>query len=213
MKHRKTLLMADEPDATKMRPSDWNDWHALPAYTVATLPTPGIAGRLAWVTDGASPVYLDTGTSWISIGLASGGAAEDAWPIGSLFISAVATNPSVLLGFGTWERYKQGFALVSLADGDGDFGTIGAEVGAKTHTLITTEMPVHTHVVTDPGHTHPVPVGGASSGAGLATGNVSSYEYRVQSNTTGITMQNAGGGAAHNNIQPSTPVYVWKRTA
>ncbi len=30
------------------------------------------------------------------------------WPIGSIFISTVSTNPATLLGFGTWELQSSG---------------------------------------------------------------------------------------------------------
>ncbi len=71
---------------------------------------------------------------------------------------------------------------------DASFGTLGGTVGEKTHTLITSEIPSHTHTYNaDNG-------GGATtasllgrSGAPLGAGNTSSV----------------GGDGAHNNIQPS----------
>lgn len=61
-----------------------------------------------------------------------GGSIEAAWPVGSVFISMVATNPAELLGFGTWEARGAGRVLVGLDAGDEDFDEVGAEAGAKT---------------------------------------------------------------------------------
>lgn len=102
--------------------------------------------------------------------------------------------------------------------------TLGAVGGAQTVTLTTTEMPTHTHSVTDPGHAHTetghthnlldVSSGGGSGNFISPTGTVAtSYTAKgsmvqsttitINSNTTGITNQNAGSGGAHNNMQPS----------
>jgi hypothetical protein len=56
----------------------------------------------------------------------------EAFPIGSLFFAAVSTNPATLLGYGTWAAWGPGRVFVCYADGDPDFGTLGAEGGAKT---------------------------------------------------------------------------------
>lgn len=89
---------------------------------------------------------------------------------------------------------------------------VGKILGAATHTLVTGETPAHNHAVTDPGHTHPplspstvirAARGGGSSGyATTNAGQVISQDAGVGSNTTGISTNNTGDGAAHNNVHP-----------
>lgn len=55
-----------------------------------------------------------------------------AWPVGSIFISAVSTDPNTLLGFGTWSAIAAGKVLVGLDSGDADFDTLAETGGAKT---------------------------------------------------------------------------------
>lgn len=68
-------------------------------------------------------------------------------------------------------------------------GTIGAKVGAETHTLITAEIPSHDH--------SSLQFGPNAGGAGLRADAIVTTDTR-----TGST----GGGGAHNNMQPSTVV-------
>lgn len=81
-----------------------------------------------------------------------GDPALDALPVGFVFISVVATNPNTLLGYGTWAAFGAGRVLVGLDAGDPAFDTVEETGGAKTHTLLTTEIPAHTHV--QDAHTH-----------------------------------------------------------
>lgn len=162
------------------------------------------------------------------------GSAASAWPLGSIFIAAVNTNPATLLGFGTWAAFAAGRVLVGFDSGDADFDAAEKTGGAKTHTLTTSEMPAHTHVqdahghnVTDPGHAHtqrhfPTATGG-STGQTVDTsmsGTQTNSGLSTTTATTGLTVntatavnQNTGGGAAHNNLQPYVTVFMWKRTA
>jgi microcystin-dependent protein len=90
--------------------------------------------------------------------------------------------------------------------------TMGAAGGVQTVTLQATEMPVHNHGVTDPGHSHAMTSRGSDLPQGgngrFADGawNVTNGPSTV-SNTTGISIQNAGGSGAttqaHNNTQPT----------
>lgn len=163
-----------------------------------------------------------------------GPVVSTAWPVGSVFISVVDTNPATLLGFGTWAAIGAGRVLVGFDSGDADFDTLEETGGAKTHTLTTTEIPAHTHIqdqhghgITDAGHTHltqryPTATGG-SSGFTIDTsmsGTLADNTLPTKSAVTGVSVnnatavnQNAGGGAAHNNMPPFLVVRFWERTA
>lgn len=126
---------------------------------------------------------------------------SNAFPVGSVFIAVVSTNPATLLGYGTWAAFGAGRVLVGIDAVDTDFDTAEETGGAKTHTLTSAEMPAHTHDEQAPSS--------ASSGAmkfGIDT-NASG------SQAAGITTASAGGGGAHNNLPPYVVVYMWKRTA
>ncbi|MBR0780465.1 phage tail protein [Bradyrhizobium iriomotense] len=82
--------------------------------------------------------------------------------------------------------------------------SLGAVGGLENHTLTSAQMPTHSHGVTDPGHTHTytqsAAFGASGSGAGI---NGATTGGATGSSTTGITIQNAGSGGAHNNVQPT----------
>ena len=143
---------------------------------------------------------------------------ERVYPIGSVFVSVVNTNPALLLGIGVWQAIAAGRVLVGVDTGDADFDAAEKTGGAKTVTLTEAQIPAHTHAVNDPGHTH---VQGVNS---TATGGLSGYTadtstntrvnsgYSTSSATTGITNTNTGGGGSHSNVQPFLAVFIWKRT-
>ena len=70
-----------------------------------------------------------------------------AWPVGSIFISAVATNPADLLGGGTWEAFGTGRVLVGIDAGQTEFDTLLETGGSKTQTLVEANLPSHTHAI------------------------------------------------------------------
>lgn len=156
------------------------------------------------------------------------------WPVGSVFIAVVSTNPATLLGFGTWSAFATGRVLVGIDAGQVEFDVVEETGGAKTHTLTTAEMPAHAHTgstvaITDPGHTHGgrnltnAAAGQSAPGVsppwqGANPSDVDDQANKITvSNTTGITasptIASQGGGGAHNNLPPYIVVHMWKRTA
>lgn len=119
------------------------------------------------------------------------------YPVGSLYTSTVSTNPGTILGVGTWVAFGAGRVMVGIDAGQTEFDTVEETGGAKTHTLTVDEMPAHTHTISsttaDGGGTNIVDMGVTASGS--------------------VTTGSAGGGAAHNNLQPYIIVYMWKRTS
>lgn len=134
------------------------------------------------------------------------GAPGPSWqlPVGAIYASTVSTNPGTAgqLGYGTWAAFAQGRTLVGILAADPDFGTPGATPGAKTVTLDLTMIPSHSHTL-PVGATDDTAAPFDRADAGSNTGGANA------SASTGT----AGGGAAHNNIQPSIVVYYWTRTA
>lgn len=140
----------------------------------------------------------------------------ETFPVGSVYIAVVSTDPNTLLGYGTWQAFGTGRVLVGLDSGDPDFDTVEEIGGEKTHTLTTPEIPAHTHVQDAHGHlTQRYPTAtGASSGFTIDTsmsGTLADNTLPVK-NAVAVN-QNAGGDGAHNNLQPYIVVYMWKRTA
>lgn len=140
------------------------------------------------------------------------------YPIGSVYLSVVATNPADLLGIGTWAEIGAGCALVGVDPADTDFDAAEKTSGAKTATPAgTVSQPTfsgtpitqvinHTHPVnlTDPGHSHVQGVNSATTGGLSGYTPDTSTNTRVNSGystspaTTGITAasDNPAGGVA-----------------
>lgn len=133
------------------------------------------------------------------------------YPIGSIYISVVSTNPNTLFGFGTWEAFATGRTLVGIDAAQTEFDTVEETGGSKTHTLTTGQMPTHSHA-----YSGNIMVGEQTS-SGLNTGFEPGTAYQkvglVSDSSPGATVTSAGSGQSHNNLQPYVVVYMWKRTA
>lgn len=163
------------------------------------------------------------------------------YPVGSLYFNGTsATNPSSLLGFGTWEAYAAGRVLVGVGTGtdvnttDQSF-TLGATGGEYTHGLTIAEID---HVHESPAVPRNSDTSGVSSSIGLtaysffgSSGNLRGYAIsggvatvfvnlytlltgRVQDGVfNGGTLSSTITRTRHNNVQPYIAVHVWRRTA
>lgn len=133
-------------------------------------------------------------------GLGGGISLEDVYPVGAIYMSAAATNPGTLFGFGTWEQIKDVFLLAA-----GDTYAGGSTGGEASHVLAEDELPAHRHKIAYPN---------ASGEYGDAA-----IGYPANSDTKKTWLaemcktESVGGGEAHNNMPPYLAVYAWKRTA
>lgn len=117
--------------------------------------------------------------------------ADAIYPVGSIYMSVNAANPSTLFG-GTWQRIQGRFLFA--ADSAHAAGSTGGE---ETHKLTVAEMPRHSHAIN----------GSWRDGAGSNV-VVNGFESGTEA-TSGY----AGGDKPHNNMPPYLSVYIWKRTA
>jgi hypothetical protein len=157
-------------------------------------------------------------TAFVTTGL------QAAYPIGSIYLGTLSTNPNTLFGFGTWVTFGSGRVLISQ-DGTYSAGSTG---GAATATLSTTNLPSHTHTYsgttgsTDLSHTHTY---GSSSNYGSGSANAFDARNSNSYTTSGAsvnmnhthsfsgTTDGTGSGTAFSIVQPYIAVYMWNRTA
>jgi microcystin-dependent protein len=92
----------------------------------------------------------------------------------------------------------------------GNSTILGATGGLESNTLTTAQLAAHSHGITDPGHAHVEqgsPAGGGSTSISKPNNATSGVDApgstQTSSAVTGITINNAGGGTAHNNVQPT----------
>jgi len=142
-----------------------------------------------------------------------------AYPVGSVYTSVVATNPSILLGIGTWVAFGAGRTLVGIDTTDILFDVVEEIGGDKTHIISEAELPTHSHTVFSDETVAPSTTASnitATSAVAKSTGQSASYEgYITREGAYAATLgksSEVGSGTAHNNLQPYIVVYFWKRT-
>lgn len=148
---------------------------------------------------------IPTDTQWedladrIQAKLDKTGVLDLFYPVGTYYETSDTTfDPNTAWG-GTWVEDSAG--LVTVAKDSGTFATVGDTGGEETHTLTTTEMPSHTHTLN-------------RSDGGTGYRETIGYSGNSQTKQVGSWgVNNAGGGGAHNNLQPYIVVKRWHRTA
>lgn len=120
------------------------------------------------------------------------------YPVGSIYMSVNAADPSKLFSGTSWEKLEGRFLL-----GSSSTYTNGATGGEATHTLTAVEMPTHRHSIYYP-----------NAGGPYGDANISYPEGSGVNKTWQAEMcktEIAGDGVAHNNMPPYLVVNMWKR--
>ena len=166
---------------------------------------------------------LAYGIAWLG-----GPDARRAFPVGSVFLAVVATNPATLLGYGSWTQIAGGRVLVGQTGADVDFDVAEETGGAKTHTHA--GHSAHAALAT---HQHRLPFGQLASdslswqttpvfgtGADITTNRINTGSASTQAIAAELSEAISGGTpdahSAHdtpNSMNPYFVVYIWKRTA
>jgi hypothetical protein len=137
---------------------------------------------------------------------------SEAFPVGSVYVAVVSTNPNTLLGYGTWSAFGAGRVLVGRDAADVDFDVAEEVGGAKTvasvgtnaaeasHThSVTSNVTIadhasHTHTYTDvPNHVH---VQSVNTGATGAQSGYTADTSTSGTTSTGLSTANPTGGVA-----------------
>jgi len=196
-----------------------------------------VADAIASKADSNSPTFTGTpvaptasaGTNTTQLATTAfvTAALQAAYPVGSIYINASsASNPSTLLGFGTWTAFGAGRVMVGLDAGDALFDTAEETGGSKDAAVVS-----HTHTYSgttgndSPDHTHLSNAVGLVSGRNInwvGTGGTP-YSSSNQQQTAGAstnhqhsfsgTTDSTGSSGTNANLQPYITVRMWKRTA
>ena len=147
----------------------------------------------------------------------------DVYPVGSIYLSVVNTNPSTFFG-GTWQSWGEGKCLIGVDIDQNEFNTVEKTGGEKEHALTISEMPAHNHTTTDGNHKHTF-TGYINVQATTSTTYQCIAHKRYPADGTNTppsmnssgshshTVSNTGSGTAHNNLQPYITCYMWKRVS
>jgi microcystin-dependent protein len=135
--------------------------------------------------------------------LSCGGQAVSREDYADLF-SVVGTTYGVGNGSTTFNLPNLlGRTIVGQGSGAGlTSRAIGANGGAESHTLTTGEMPSHSHTSNAVGNTVGLIKADGSNTA--TTVDSSAVEPNIYAAPVALTIDNAGSGTAHNNMQPFT---------
>ena len=187
-------------------------------------------------TAGARPVSGDVFDSWRNAGRIDQFAGSTA-PFGSVLCYGQAISralyPYLYVAIGTTYGVGDGSTTFNVPDyrGRTSFGldnmggtpagrltgsdtgniasptTLGSTGGEENHTVLTAEMPTHTHTatVTDPthGHSWTDPDGCQSGGAPGGGNNGATRQTNLSATGISVSNANAGGGGAHNTTPPA----------
>lgn len=122
------------------------------------------------------------------------------YPIGSIYLSVVNTNPSKWFG-GTWEQIAKGRTLVGVDTSQTEFNTVKKIGGSKY-------LAKHTHSIVNLKSATTF----SKAGSGYNPSQVEGDRTWKNIDNNDITVSESGTGNS-GNLQPYFTCYIWCRTA
>ena len=128
------------------------------------------------------------------------------YKVGDIYITTQNENPAARLGYGVWERYAEGKALVGFSSSTSNqipewVKTGGGEYGEYSTILEANHLPKKTNYTYQRFTNQTsgdIVVGGIDPNGNAKYNNIEPVIGTV-------------GDQPHNNVQPSITVYVWRR--
>lgn len=137
------------------------------------------------------------------------------YPIGSIYISTVQTNPAVIFGGGEWISFGIGKTLVGVDGSDSDFSSAEKTGGSK-------DIPKHSHTQNAKFEIRPGNYASVYTESGWNTSISKGSTWNADLDMTSashkgdrVTIAGETGttGTGKNNMPPYITVYMYKRIA
>jgi len=196
--------------------------------TKADLSSPTLTG-----TPAAPTASTGTNTTQIATTAFVIDALQAMYPVGAIYInSGVTTNPSTLLGFGTWTAFGAGKVMVGYNSSDALFDSLEETGGSKdaiavshTHTFSATTGNMsanasHAHLMKYTDITNESRNFGTNNNDSAQGYDLTGYDSLNTSSTStehthtvSGTTDSTGSSGTNANLQPYITVAMWKRTA
>ena len=130
------------------------------------------------------------------------------YPVGSVFISVLNSNPGIRFPGTTWQLTSQGRFLIGVGTGTDSNGVrktfaAGINAGEYQHALSIQEMPAHTHDYLRIN----------LNDTGESDNNQQAGDTFTSAKTSSTGGDSKGNTVPHNSTPPSEGFYVWFRTA
>ncbi|QDH46888.1 putative collar domain containing protein/baseplate wedge protein [Aeromonas phage LAh_9] len=191
----------------------------------------------------ATPTADGDAVSWKFVKDLTTAIYNTTWPINSIYFTVDDRNPSVILGFGTWEKFGQGRVPVGTGTGvdvrNESKTFVNSGVGGNYSSVLTIDnLPSHTHQLSldttsggEHRHDGGVAIRASSSqpfGKAVAHEELFSYEHHKYGEDIGTAWTSTvighthsiqgntvatGSGFGFNTQNPYIGVSMWKRTA
>lgn len=176
----------------------WSDYN-LPIPTEAQAQDHGSTKAFAW-----TPQRVAQAIDSRSVGEAQ--VFEAVYPVGSVYTNySNPANPNTYLkggGNSSWTKIE-GRVVVGVGSVDGTTFNAGSTGGEVNHQLTIAEMPSHNHNI----------LMAQASDSSFIRSRVGNGAPGKKYGTSTTAIENGGGNASHNNMQPYITCYVWRRTA